>query len=372
MCAAVAPLLITTLSAEAIRVILAKHGPDIAQWALSMYVQWQSGSAATQQRHTMEEIQRFTANLPNLIERKEIRVVPGAFNSTPNFINYFQVAALGAIPLSILEVGQAIRRVGASLESIRSELAIANVSNVQGWGEGGFGSYIHRFVQNEMLAFDDSGVDQDEKHHYFYVWHPDNDWHTAFEERQAEQPLGPSFGGYHYDLPTLCLRMRADREVMNRTTEYGRTAVFHLVIPAYQPLVVDTKFRFAKELFLLIITGARHRGTDLVWLALCQDAEPEMPELQFVSILPDAMGTGDLFMMGHMSGWAGLAACGVAAIVFPPCAPAAGVVADCVVAPSMMASFMAGFTSGLYEDITRPEVQVLGDAVFFDDFGLLG
>ncbi|CEI67424.1 unnamed protein product [Fusarium venenatum] len=162
MCVAVAPVPITSLLAEAIRAILTKYGPDVAQWALSMK------RSDTTEVHDGGD-PAIHIEFAQYHRTKEIRVVPGAFNSTPNFISYFQVAALGAIPLAILEVGQAIRPVGASLESIRSELAIANVSNIQGWGEGGFGSYIHRFVQNEMLAFDDTGVDQDETHHYFYV-----------------------------------------------------------------------------------------------------------------------------------------------------------------------------------------------------------
>ncbi|KAM0397788.1 hypothetical protein ACHAQC_003449 [Fusarium culmorum] len=319
----------------------------------------------------MEDIQHFTSNLKNIIERKEIRVVPDAFNSAPNFIGYFQTAALGAIPLAILDVGQAIRRVGASLESIRAELAIANVSTVQGWDGGGFGSYVHRFVRNEMPAFDEDGVDKEGKHHYFYVWHPDTDWHTVFEERQAEQPLGPTFGGYHHDLSTICLRMRADREALKATTEHGLTAVLHLVIPAYQPIVVDTKFMFAEELFPLIITGARHRGTDLVWIALRQPPETRTPELRFVSILTDATTTNELFAMSALGCWAGAFACAAATGIFPPCAPAAGAAVS-VLFPSGFASVAAAIATSAYEDATTPDITVLGDALNLHDFGLLG
>ncbi|CAG1972699.1 unnamed protein product [Fusarium graminearum] len=329
------------------------------------------GQAATQHTRTMEDVQLFTSDLKNIIERKEIRVVPDAFNSTPNFIGYFQTAAIGAIPLAILDVGQAIRRVGASLESIRAELAIANVSTVQGWDGGGFGSYVHRFVRNEMSAFDDDEVDKEGKHHYFYVWHPDTDWHTAFEEKQAEQPLGPSFGGHDHDLSTICLRMRADREGLKATTEHGLTAVLHLVIPAYQPLVVDTKFMFAEELFPLIVTGARHRGTDLVWLALRQSPETRTPELRFVSILPDEMRTSDKCAMGSFGCIAGTFACAAAATIFPPCAPAAGAAVG-VLFPSAFASVAAVYAVGTYEDATRPDITVLGDALNLHDFGLIG
>ncbi|KAK6720791.1 hypothetical protein SNK05_003886 [Fusarium graminearum] len=371
MCAAVVPMFIGSLSAEAIRILIQEHGYDASQWIFNAYVQWKTGQAATQHTRTMEDVQHFTSDLKNIIERKEIRVVPDAFNSTPNFIGYFQTAALGAIPLAILDVGQAIRRVGASLESIRSELAIANVSTVQGWDGGGFGSYVHRFVRNEMSAFDDNGVDKGGNYHYFYVWHPDTDWYTAFEERQAEQPLGPSFGGYHHDLVTICLRMRADREALKATTEHGITAVLHFVIPAYQPLVVDTEFKFAEELFPLIVTGARHRGIDLVWLALDQPTGDGRLELRLVSILPDTLETSHCCTMTGMGCAVGSAACATAMAIFPPCAPAAVAAID-VLLPSTFVSFAAFFTTRVYEEATRPDITVLGDALNLRDLGLLG
>ncbi|KAK2666462.1 hypothetical protein RAB80_018119 [Fusarium oxysporum f. sp. vasinfectum] len=197
--------------------------------------------ALRQQERTFQEMQDALTQLLNDIQAREIRVVPNAFNSTPAFLAYFQAAALGSISLVLLDVASAIRRVGASLDAIRSELEIANVARVQGWGHGGFGAYVHRFVQNEMAAVHGT---QDGQHHFFYVWHPDSDWYPAFEGRQAEDPLGPAFGGYHHDLATICLRMRADREALIATTDYGRAAVFHLVIPAYYPLVMDHPIAF--------------------------------------------------------------------------------------------------------------------------------
>ncbi|KAF5237093.1 hypothetical protein FAUST_6233 [Fusarium austroamericanum] len=379
MCASVAPrIIIGSLGAEAAKELIwksIKDGTfirDTLPTLINMYNNIESGKAATQHKHTMKDIQKFVSDLPKSIQEKKIHVVPEAFNSTPKFITYFQSAAMGTIALTILDVGQAIKRVGASLESIRSELAIANVSTIQGWDGGGFGGYVHRFVRNEMSAFDDNGVDKEGKYHYFYVWHPDTDWYTAFEERQAEHPLGLSFGGYDHDLSTICLRMRADREALKATTEYGRTAVLHLVIPAYQPLVVDTEFKFAEELFPLIVTGARHRGIDLVWIALRQDPETRMPELRFVSILPVIMRASEQCSSGFI-GCYGVAMAGIAAVgIFPPCAPAAVAAAEGLLFSTAFASLAGHLISGVWERATRPGVEVLGDALYFNDFGVLG
>ncbi|RKK69597.1 hypothetical protein BFJ71_g17722, partial [Fusarium oxysporum] len=108
--------------------------------------------ASRQQEQTYQEIRDALPQSLNSIQAREIRVVPNAFNSTPAFLTYFQAAALGSIPLVLLDLASAIKRVGASLDGIRSELAIANVAKVQGWDNGGFGAYVHRFVQNEMAA----------------------------------------------------------------------------------------------------------------------------------------------------------------------------------------------------------------------------
>ncbi|RGP79321.1 hypothetical protein FLONG3_2550 [Fusarium longipes] len=341
-----------------------EYGQRAVPYLYGLYVQREVGQAVTQQKASFKEMQEGIHRFLELVERKEVRLVPGAFNSTPSYINYFQSAALCTLTFAVMDVAQGIRRVGAALESIQSEIAIGNLMNIQGWGVGGFGGYIYRFVQNEMAAFDGTRGDEDEVHHYFYVWHPNNDWYTAFEERQAENALGPNFGGYHHDLPTLYLRMRADRQALIETTEFGRTAVFHLVIPAYQPLVVDSAFKFAEELFPLMVTGTRHRGTDMVWLALDQHIHEERPTLQFVSILPDAREEfGRHCMDTTLYSVAGGIACVVTGTVFLPCAPAADIALNCFLSTYGL-SIATFFAAGILSNAIGEDIQVLGRAMF--------
>ncbi|KAF4331709.1 hypothetical protein FBEOM_14525 [Fusarium beomiforme] len=294
----------------------------------------------------------------------KFRDVFNAFNSTPAFLAYFEAAALGSIPFVLLDLASAIKRVGASRDAIRSELEIANVARVQGWGHGGFRAYVHRFVQNEMAAVDGT---QDGQHHFFYVWHPDSDWYPNFEGRQAEDPLGPAFRGYHHDLATICLRMRADREALIATTDYGHVAVFHLVIPAYYPLVMDHPIAFADELLPLVVTGGRHRGTDLVWLALYRSPNRERPHLNFVSLLPQ--NDGNLAMTGGYVGFVGslfgLAGCGLASAAFPPCAPVAAALCEPFVA-TMIAGATTTWSGVIFDLCTRETTQVLGNPIFLE------
>ncbi|KIL90099.1 hypothetical protein FAVG1_06837 [Fusarium avenaceum] len=341
--------------------LVIRNGPSALKELNEMATRYEEGRAHSQQRKTFKEIQEALPKLLKLIEQKDIRVVQNAFNSTPAFVTTFETAAIAAIPLLLLDLAQSIKRVGASLDAIRSELAISNVSQVQGWSDGGFGGYVHLFVKSEMASANETAGD---KKHFFYIWNPDSDWHPNFEKRQSEDPLGPTFGGYHHDLAAICLRMRTDRETLITTTDHGHTAVLHLVVPAYCPIVVDTLIAFTEELLPLTITGSRHRGTDLVWLGLDneENTATKQPDLKFIGVLPSVenplVKAAPLTFIG----------CGIGSTVsmiamgtFPPCIP---IVEPIFVACASTAMASTGFAiaADQYDRHKRERVQVLGNA----------
>ncbi|KLP14943.1 hypothetical protein CEK26_008110 [Fusarium fujikuroi] len=350
-----------SLSKKSIIRLVLSWGPQAIMGLQAMFTQHKEGKAAVQKEMTYKEIQEAIPKLLEIIEQKEIRLVPNAFNSHPEFIACFQASAIAAVPLILLDLTQSIRRIGASLDEIKSELAISNIARVQGWADDGFGTYVHRFVQNQMAPL---GGHTRGTNHFFYVWNPDSDWYPDFEGRQREDPLGPNFGGYHHDLATICLRMRADRRALIAATEYGTSAVFHLIIPSYYPIVIETPIIFAEDLFPLIITGGRHRGTDLVWFNLDERSRFPSPQLEFIGLLPPVkndLGIGAA--VTFLGCCFGCVASGVAAVAFPPCAP----VADVVVAScwtTWLASGLVGNAAQVYESRARNEVHVLGNALF--------
>ncbi|KAI1015852.1 hypothetical protein LB505_003961 [Fusarium chuoi] len=298
-----------------------------------------------------------------LIEQKEIRLVANAFNSTPQFIAYFQAAAAGAVPLILLDVAQSIKIIGASLDGIKDELAISNIAKVQGWADDGFGTYVHRFVRNEMAPLEERTNGES---HFFYVWNPDTDWYPDFEGRQRDDPLGPNFGGYHHDLATICVRMRADRQALIQTTGTNSQVRFHLIIPTYYSIVMDTPIVFATELFPLTITGSRHRGTDLVWFNFNVRPRFPSPQLEFIGQSPLEENKVRAGTFASIVGcWLGCAASVIAVIAFPPCAPAAeAVFVSCCTAG--VASSAVGAAADEYRRRGRKEVQVLGDVIFLN------
>ncbi|KAF4443940.1 hypothetical protein FACUT_1026 [Fusarium acutatum] len=354
---------ISTIGAGQIARLILTHGLPAVSSLVAISTELKEGKAAAQKEMTYKELEKAIPKVLELIEQKEIRLVTNAFNSTPKFIAYFQAAAVGAVPLILLNVAQSIKRIGASLDGIKDELAISNMAKVQGWADDGFGTNVHSFVRNEMAPVE--GRTKGESH-FFYIWNPDTDWYPDFEGRQREDPLGPNFGGYHHDLATICVRMRADRQALIAATDYNNIAVFHLIIPTYYPIVIDTPIVFAAELFPLIITGSRHRGTDLVWFNLDEDSGFSSPQLDFIGSLPEVESIVGAGMVVTFVGCClGFAASGIATVAFPPCAPAAEAVAvSCWT--TIMASGLVGPVAFEYERRWRKEVQVLGDAIFLN------
>ncbi|KAF5246737.1 hypothetical protein FOXYS1_15158 [Fusarium oxysporum] len=71
--------------------------------------QWTQRRASRQQEQTYQEIRDALPQSLNCIQAREIRAIANAFNSTPAFLAYFQAAALGSIPLVLLDLASAIR-----------------------------------------------------------------------------------------------------------------------------------------------------------------------------------------------------------------------------------------------------------------------
>jgi len=312
------------------------------------------------QQEAFRNLKKAIPDLISLVKSKEIRVVQGAFNSGPLFTTAFQSVAALQIALAWMDLSSAIKRVGSRLEAIQGELAKGIVAKVQGWERDGFGSHVYRFVRNEMAAHR-----QSHRTHFFYVWNPDTDWYQTFEERQREEPLGSNFGGYHTDLGTICLWMSRNRHVLRETTSYGTEAVFHLLIPAYCPIVTDQPIIFHQSLFPLVITGQRHQGSDFVWFNL-----PSIPAgltLQYVGTFPGKEST-KMLKYGVIGYYASMGTFFVGALssaLFPPCAPVFG----SLIAPLLGTAgiSLCTFTGGItYDVLSRENPLILGCPLLVD------
>ncbi|KAH8433971.1 uncharacterized protein LDX57_011607 [Aspergillus melleus] len=354
-------LIIASLTREAAAVLIQRHGSEAVIAALRAWAQYNSGrSSNLGHEDAMKQAKNAIPSFLSNIQSNDLRVFPGAFNSSAEFIAMFQAEALVAIPVALLEVKQAIDRVGSSLQGIQRELTITNMAKIQGWEQEGFGAHVYRFVEYEMLQVANASAKSgDQRRHYFYVWNRDTDWYPVFEAKNQAFPLGSEFGGYHHELDAICMRMRADRRTLIQTTSHGHAAQFHLLVPTHEPYVLDDPVIFHDSLLPLTITGQRHRSVDLVWFNLCWN--PTELHLKCIGVLEERKNPiVESGAFGFAGCCVGFMAAGFAAMAFPPCAP----LAEAVMLPLWsggVASWSAAAGAAAYEDAHRRNLCILGD-----------
>ena len=99
---------------------------------------------------------------------------------------------------------------------------------------------------------------------YFFLYHPDTDWNPEFFDYAKKHDLPESFLGMSESLDALCTWMI----FLRHNLKHGRRARFHLLVPAYQPLVISEPLIIPRDLFPLTVTGHIHNSTPYVWFRL--------------------------------------------------------------------------------------------------------
>jgi hypothetical protein len=146
-----------------------------------------------------------------------------------------------------------------------------------------FATQVHMYIKDEArkTPYTNNGAK-----HLFFVYHPDNDWHSYFNHLVEQHPLSSRFCGMSENLDSLCLWMRflrilfsmERRDAMSKKEE---VVVFHLLIPAYRPFVIKEPLNFSDELQPLNIHGLINNTNPYVQINLPR-VDPEI--LQGVGI----------------------------------------------------------------------------------------
>lgn len=122
-------------------------------------------------------------------------------------------------------------------------------------------------------------MNPDEKHteHVFFVYHPDTNWTPGFSKRincpekglRATDPQG-RYCGRTDDLDYAIVWMLKTREMHKKRkgpwkhAERQTELKIHLLIPAYQRIVIDEPVCFPKDLTGLTVYGATFDGEKFV------------------------------------------------------------------------------------------------------------
>ncbi|KAH7044023.1 hypothetical protein B0J12DRAFT_189153 [Macrophomina phaseolina] len=268
------------------------------------------------------------------------------------FHQFLSLLGVTAQFVQVLQGHSALRDV---LQGVGVKMA-ENLEAQTGLRSPRFAKQVHRFIKHRA-----GETRADRTDHFFFVYHPDTDWHPEFFHRSKKDPLPTNFLGMSSSLDALCVWMLFIRSILAQD-QSRRKSRFHILIPAYRPLVIQEPIIVPRELYPLTIEGHVHNSIFQVWLNI-----PGLPEgdstlrdvgnlaappsfwQEWASALEAATSAGTFAAGGGVAAGVATAAAGTAAA--PLAFLAVGVA-------TMYGSVMAAKTVG--EALRAPEPRLLG------------
>jgi hypothetical protein len=235
-------------------------------------------------------------------------------------------------------------QIAKELKGIADKITISNNIQVQGsGGPDGFAAHAWDFVNLKIDQYT-----SDDGNHRFFVYHPDTQWHGAFRRLLQEKgPLDETFCGISNDLFALCRWMLCMRVELHEQDRSKQDEVhFHVLIPAYQSLVIPRAFVLLEALFPLTFEDEIANGEALVWLNLPFEGTDTLKNVGNLHGLNNATWKRELTVASTSFGtWAilGSGAMGLTAAVAVACPPLTLPVFLISSTSGMAASGKAGF-----------------------------
>jgi hypothetical protein len=153
-------------------------------------------------------------------------------------------------------IAKQIEEANGKLSSIEETNTIsANIEHQTGFGES-----VYNFVlkQTEINKDDNDTAstvakpNEPDMDHYFFVLHPSDDWHPAFDAARKKDL--PGFIGYTMDRFALGLYLRSLREAM------GTGPTFHVLVPSASPYRLPGVVTVDPAILPLVIQGQVSRS----------------------------------------------------------------------------------------------------------------
>lgn len=162
---------------------------------------------------------------------------------------------------------QALQLIAARLQDISATLAAQTALMAQ----EKFPGYSYKMLKQRLgETVDDPVCD-----HWFFLYHPDNDWYPEFYHLLETAPLGPRFCGYTNQIDTVFVFMLAARKRQTQKEKKAekegqplRPVKFHLVIPAYQPILVAERLKIPEGIGDFVMEGRINSNKEFVWFDL--------------------------------------------------------------------------------------------------------
>ncbi|KAI5461814.1 hypothetical protein BGZ63DRAFT_386696 [Mariannaea sp. PMI_226] len=204
----------------------------------------------------------------------EIQVMVHSLCDNAKTLGYFSTTAttvgIGINLVQTYQGIQALQLIAAKLEGISTQLAAQTALIAQ----KEFPQYVYDMIGERLnQTLDDPICD-----HWFFLYHPDNDWYPKFYHLLEKKPLGQRFCGYTNQIDTIFIFMQAARRQVERKNlraqEKGRqfrNVKIHLLMPAYQPVLVAEALKIPEEIGDFVIEGRINSNKPFVWLNLPEE-----------------------------------------------------------------------------------------------------
>ncbi|KAI1436556.1 hypothetical protein GGR50DRAFT_229180 [Xylaria sp. CBS 124048] len=273
--------LIHLLKDEKSRDKLVRTATTLAEKAAPLVKTIEAGYAEYCNRKMLNNANSLTSRAADIVDKvKEftpsIQVMGASFaDSIKIFAAFSSMATSAGIAANIVLTYQgvkALQLIDARLKDMATSLAAQTALTAQ----RDFPQYVHNMIRERIMQ---TSADA-EYQHWFFLYHPDNDWYPAFYHIMQEHPVGPEFCGYTNQIDTafvfmLAVRRRIlKREQRARRKEKDRDIrpiKMHLLIPAYQPVLILEALKIPEAIGDFVIEGRINSNRPFVWLNLPDD-----------------------------------------------------------------------------------------------------
>jgi hypothetical protein len=206
----------------------------------------------------------------------QMHIMGQSLVDSARLFNQFSMVAttlgVGANIIQTYQGVQALNLIAAKLGDISNSLEAQAALTAQ----RDFPQYVFDMIRERLSQ---SSVDT-EREHWFFLYHPDTDWYPKFFHLVEEKPLSPRFCGYTNQLDTVFMFMLAARERISkreaykaRKKQYCRPVQLHLIVPAYQTILIPEPILIPEEIGDFVIEGRINSNRPFVWLNLPENQQ---------------------------------------------------------------------------------------------------
>ncbi|GAB1317167.1 Nipped-B-like protein B [Madurella fahalii] len=189
------------------------------------------------------------------------------------FASFNSIAMTAGIAANVVVAYQGVQvlqLIDARLKDMAASLAAQTALIAQ----KDFPQYVYDMIRERITQ-----TSLDPSHdHWFFVYHPDNDWYPGFYRLLEKEMIGPEFCGYTNQIDTAFVFMLAARRRIQRKEQQAqrdgrpiRPTKLHLLIPAYQPVLIFEALKIPEEIGDFVMEGRINNNREFVWLNLPED-----------------------------------------------------------------------------------------------------